>query len=140
MAETPEGQSHTEVDVESLEWHNQFEDSKELSTGSDDAKGAQVQEKPVTEVAEGGAKAWLTVLGASAALFTSFGWTNCIGLFQDEYQSNQLKQYSSSTVSWITSVQCMIINSMEFVFLFFSFRIIDILILKQFSSCCLWRR
>lgn len=51
-------------------------------------------------------KAWLTVAGASAALFVSFGWCNCIGLFQAYYQENQLQSYSSSAVSWITSMEC----------------------------------
>ncbi|EAW15403.1 putative monocarboxylate transporter [Aspergillus fischeri NRRL 181] len=56
--------------------------------------------------------AWLTVAGASVALFVSFGWVNCIGLFQAEYEANQLKDYSSSDVSWITS--------MEFFFMLFT--------------------
>lgn len=57
-------------------------------------------------VPDGGLQAWLTVAGASVALFVSFGWVNCIALFQSEYQTNQLKGYSSSDVSWITSIEC----------------------------------
>ncbi|KAK4867130.1 hypothetical protein LT330_007871 [Penicillium expansum] len=52
---------------------------------------------------EGGTKAYLSLLGGSLGLFISFGWVNCIALFQAEYQTNQLKAYSSSEVSWITS-------------------------------------
>ncbi|GIJ92456.1 hypothetical protein Asppvi_011438 [Aspergillus pseudoviridinutans] len=63
-------------------------------------------------VPDGGLQAWLTVAGASVALFVSFGWVNCIGLFQAEYETNQLKDYSSSDVSWITS--------MEFFFMLFT--------------------
>jgi hypothetical protein len=55
---------------------------------------------------EGGTKAWLTVAGASAALFVSFGWVNCIGLFQAQYEAHQLKNYTNSQVSWITSMEC----------------------------------
>lgn len=55
---------------------------------------------------EGGTKAWLTVAGSSAALFTSFGFVNCIGLFQALYETDQLKNYSTSEVSWITSTEC----------------------------------
>ncbi|KAJ5505618.1 Major facilitator superfamily domain general substrate transporter [Penicillium expansum] len=77
-------------------------------------------EEPVAEapkaappsVPEGGLQAWMTVAGASVALFVSFGWVNCIGLFQAEYETNQLKDYSSSDVSWITS--------MEFFFMLFT--------------------
>jgi hypothetical protein len=54
---------------------------------------------------DGGAKAWLTVAGASACLFVSFGWINCIGVFQDYYQTHQLRQYSPSEIAWIPSLQ-----------------------------------
>lgn len=69
-----------------------------------------VAETPKTappEFPDGGLQAWLTVTGASVALFASFGWVNCIALFQSEYETNQLKHYSSSEVSWITSMECM---------------------------------
>lgn len=55
---------------------------------------------------EGGTKAWLSLLGAACAMFVSFGWVNCIALFQAEYETNQLKSYSQSAVSWITSMEC----------------------------------
>ncbi|KAF7160151.1 hypothetical protein CNMCM5623_005666 [Aspergillus felis] len=67
---------------------------------------------PPASVPDGGLQAWLTVAGASIALFVSFGWVNCIGLFQAEYETKQLKDYSSSDVSWITS--------MEFFFMLFT--------------------
>lgn len=54
---------------------------------------------------DGGAKAWLTVAGASACLFVSFGWVNCVGVFQDYYQTHQLKEYSPSTIAWIPALQ-----------------------------------
>ena len=54
---------------------------------------------------EGGAQAWLTVAGASACLFVSFGWVNCVGVFQEYYSTNQLKQYSASDVAWIPALQ-----------------------------------
>jgi hypothetical protein len=28
-------------------------------------------------------------------MFVAFGWVNCIALFQAEYETNQLKDYSS---------------------------------------------
>jgi hypothetical protein len=54
---------------------------------------------------DGGAKGWLTVAGASACLFVSFGWINCVGIFQDYYQTHQLKQYSPSNIAWIPALQ-----------------------------------
>ncbi|TDZ40373.1 MFS transporter asaE [Colletotrichum spinosum] len=54
---------------------------------------------------DGGAKAWLTVSGASACLFVSFGWVNCVGIFQDYYQENQLSDYTPSEIAWIPALQ-----------------------------------
>lgn len=54
---------------------------------------------------DGGRDAWLCVLGGFCALFCSFGWINCIGVFQEYYQTHQLSQYSASTISWIPSCE-----------------------------------
>lgn len=54
---------------------------------------------------DGGARAWLAVLGAWCCLFCTFGWISCIGTFQAQYQQNELKEYSSSAVAWITSME-----------------------------------
>lgn len=54
---------------------------------------------------DGGLEAWLVVLGGWACLFVSFGWINAIGVFQEYYQEHLLTQYSSSTVSWIPSME-----------------------------------
>jgi len=54
---------------------------------------------------DGGFEAWLVVLGAWCCLFCSFGWINCIGVFQQYYQTHQLAEYSSSTVAWIPSME-----------------------------------
>lgn len=54
---------------------------------------------------DGGWEAWLVVSGAFCVMFCSFGWVNCIGVFQAYYQTNQLKHLSPSTVSWITSLE-----------------------------------
>ncbi|KAL4767261.1 major facilitator superfamily domain-containing protein [Aspergillus nidulans var. acristatus] len=78
---------------------------------SDSLESNRIEKDRETEPPEGGSKAWLCLIGASFAMFVSFGWVNCIALFQAEYETNQLKQYSQSTVSWITS--------MEFFFMLF---------------------
>ncbi|CAI7655009.1 unnamed protein product [Penicillium glandicola] len=54
---------------------------------------------------EGGKHGWLTVAGASACLFVSFGWVNCVGIFQEYYQTHQLKEYTASEIAWIPSLQ-----------------------------------
>lgn len=54
---------------------------------------------------DGGLEAWLVVLGGWCGLFCSFGWVNCLGIFQTYYLQNQLSNYSPSAVSWIPSVE-----------------------------------
>lgn len=76
-------------------------------------------EKPVnpwmdpSSFPDGGSQAWLTVAGAAACLFVSFGWVNCVGIFQDYYQTHQLKEYSPSNVAWIPSLQGMRLTSLD---------------------------
>ncbi|KAH8694998.1 major facilitator superfamily transporter [Talaromyces proteolyticus] len=53
---------------------------------------------------EGGTDAWLTVAGASASLFVSFGWINSIGLFQEFFQDDLLPEYTPSEIAWIPSL------------------------------------
>jgi MFS family permease len=54
---------------------------------------------------DGGKSAYLCLLGAFCCLFCSFGWLNCLGVFQNYYQLNQLRSYSASTIAWIPSIQ-----------------------------------
>ncbi|KAK2806229.1 hypothetical protein FQN50_005954 [Emmonsiellopsis sp. PD_5] len=58
---------------------------------------------------DGGFKAWMSVVGAFCCVFCSFGWINCIGVFQEYYQTHQLRDYSPSAVSWISSLQIFMI-------------------------------
>jgi hypothetical protein len=67
---------------------------------------------------DGGLQAWLAVLGGFCMVFASFGWINCIGVFQDYYQTHQLSNYSSSTVAWIPAT--------ESFFMFFCVRTISL--------------
>ena len=58
---------------------------------------------------DGGLDAWLVVTGGWCGFFCTFGWTNCIGVFQVYYQQNQLAAYSSSTVAWIPSTEVFVL-------------------------------
>ncbi|KAL5313120.1 hypothetical protein ACEPPN_019547 [Leptodophora sp. 'Broadleaf-Isolate-01'] len=73
----------------------------------DSAKALQTEERvqQVDAYPEGGPTAWLAVAGATACLFVSFGWVNVIGVFQEYYQSHQLRDYSPSDIAWIPSLQ-----------------------------------
>lgn len=54
---------------------------------------------------DGGAAAWLVVLGAWCCSFSSSGWINSVGSFQQYYEVGPLKNYPESTISWIPSLQ-----------------------------------
>ncbi|KAI8712741.1 MFS domain-containing protein [Fusarium sp. LHS14.1] len=54
---------------------------------------------------DGGTAAWLVVLGAWCCSFSSPGWINSVGSFQQYYEVGPLKNYSSSTIAWIPSLQ-----------------------------------
>ncbi|KIA75855.1 hypothetical protein HK57_00382 [Aspergillus ustus] len=54
---------------------------------------------------DGGLAAWLVILGCWCASFCSFGWLNSVGIFQEYYQNDLLREYSTSTVSWIPSLE-----------------------------------
>jgi MFS family permease len=58
---------------------------------------------------DGGVHAWLVCFGTFCAFTSSFGWLNSVGVFQAYYQHHYLQSYSSSTISWISSVQVFII-------------------------------
>lgn len=50
-------------------------------------------------------RGWLAVVGGFLCLFVSFGWITCIGVFQAYYSTHQLRDYSASTVGWISSAE-----------------------------------
>ncbi|KAL9086237.1 MAG: hypothetical protein Q9159_004302 [Coniocarpon cinnabarinum] len=52
-----------------------------------------------------GKDAWLCVLGGFFCLFVSFGWVNCVGLFQAFYEQTYLRNYQSGQIAWITSLE-----------------------------------
>ncbi|KAI9446199.1 MFS general substrate transporter [Lactarius indigo] len=54
---------------------------------------------------DGGLQAWLVVLGASCATFSTVGYANSWGVFQDYYQNVLLKGTSPSSIAWIGSIQ-----------------------------------
>lgn len=70
-------------------------------------KGVTPVEKPAhaDDPPDGGRDAWMVTFGSWWALFIAFGWTNSLGVFQAYYEETLLKNYSSSTVSWIASTQ-----------------------------------
>ncbi|KAG4437314.1 hypothetical protein IFR05_007210 [Cadophora sp. M221] len=73
------------------------------------------------EFPDGGFQAWFCIAGGFCTVFSSFGWVNCIGVFQDYYQANQLSSYSPKTVAWIPATE----SFMLFFFGLFSGKLTD---------------
>ncbi|KAL5090228.1 hypothetical protein Trisim1_004748 [Trichoderma cf. simile WF8] len=105
----PGASSASSTDVEK-QFQEQYLQQRDAAA---DVEKAPSQQQPQGASAEpdfgpppdGGLEAWMVVLGGFCTVFASFGWINCIGIFQDYYQSHQLKAYSPSTVAWIPSVE-----------------------------------
>ncbi|KAK7693165.1 hypothetical protein QCA50_002731 [Cerrena zonata] len=64
---------------------------------------------------EGGAQAWLTVAGAALVQFCTFGYTNSFAVYQDFYERHYLTKFTSSQISWIGSVQLLLVLSTGFI-------------------------
>ncbi|KAJ6546075.1 major facilitator superfamily domain-containing protein [Mycena vulgaris] len=60
---------------------------------------------------EGGFRAWATVFGAFLIQFCGFGYTTSFGVYQDFYVRDYLSQSSSSAISWIGSVNALLVIS-----------------------------
>ncbi|KAI0060889.1 MFS general substrate transporter [Artomyces pyxidatus] len=61
---------------------------------------------------EGGARAWLTVIGGSLVVFCTFGTVQSFGVYQDYYTRVSLHEHSASQVSWIGSFQLFLLFSL----------------------------
>ncbi|KAF2867896.1 major facilitator superfamily domain-containing protein [Massariosphaeria phaeospora] len=70
-----------------------------------DTELGPVDPRHASQFPDGGKDAWLCLLGAACCLFCSFGWINCLGVFQNYYQTNLLSNYSPSTIAWIPSCE-----------------------------------
>jgi MFS family permease len=89
--------------MESEEEKVQIPDSLDTSV-----KGEPAVELPTQQQAafpDGGARAWLVAAGAAGVLFSTFGYANAFGVYQEYYQTNQLRNESPSAISWIGSLQ-----------------------------------
>ncbi|KAF2476190.1 MFS general substrate transporter [Lindgomyces ingoldianus] len=83
----------------------QVEEEQDVQTKETNATDETLNPWHPSQFPDGGKDAWLCLLGTFCCLFCSFGWINCIGVFQNYYQRNQLSQYSPSTISWISSCE-----------------------------------
>ncbi|KAL2864813.1 MCT family MFS transporter [Aspergillus lucknowensis] len=83
-----------------------------VSPTHDAEKAARAEPGPPRTAPDGGAVAWLVVLGCWCTSFCSFGWLNSVGVFQEYYQNELLTSYSTSAVSWIPSLEIFFMMAM----------------------------
>ncbi|KAI6891234.1 hypothetical protein KC318_g13913, partial [Hortaea werneckii] len=57
----------------------------------------------------GGLTAWLQVVGSWMLFFNTWGILNTFGVFQTYYESGELFSTSSSNISWIGSIQALMV-------------------------------
>ncbi|KAK4867870.1 hypothetical protein LT330_007529 [Penicillium expansum] len=92
-----------------LEKHNPQEntspDINSKETTVDDISAPKPTGPNPADFPDGGLRAWTVVAGSWCCMFASMGWINCIGVFQDYYQRDQLASYSASSVAWISSTE-----------------------------------
>ncbi|KAJ5689580.1 hypothetical protein N7462_003972 [Penicillium macrosclerotiorum] len=55
------------------------------------------------EYPEGGLAAWIVVAGSFMLLTCTFGMMSTVGVLQSYWEIHQLREYSSSTIGWISS-------------------------------------
>ncbi|BEJ15706.1 hypothetical protein CspHIS471_0503110 [Cutaneotrichosporon sp. HIS471] len=63
----------------------------------------------IVHIPDGGLRAWLVVLGACHILFSTFGFVNAWGVFQDYYKEHLFPGRTTSDIGWIGSLQYMLI-------------------------------
>jgi hypothetical protein len=67
-----------------------------------------IESARVSTSQDGGAKAWMTVLGAFTALFCTYGQMSAFGTFQAWYEGHQFQHLPPSAIAWIGSLQLFI--------------------------------
>ncbi len=76
------------------------------STSDSESATATLPTSPDTFSAapEGGARAWLVVVGAACIFFSCLGFMNSFGVFQAYYMTHQLSDHTPDEVAWIGSL------------------------------------
>ncbi|KAI0179042.1 MFS general substrate transporter [Hypoxylon sp. FL1284] len=78
------------------------EDTKQVA--EDTASAPVVSPKPF-EIPDGGLQAWIQVFGAFVIMMATWGLVNTFGVYQTYYETDLLKDNTSSDISWVGSLQ-----------------------------------
>jgi hypothetical protein len=80
----------------------------DFSIASDHNDTEQADEKAADDLEqypEGGMRAWLVAAGAAGVVFSTMGYSNSFGVFQEYYAEHQLLGDTPDKIAWIGSVQ-----------------------------------
>lgn len=64
----------------------------------------QDHEKTVSDAPEGGTRAWLVAAGSASIFFSTLGFANSFGTFEEYYIDHELQGESASKIAWIGSL------------------------------------
>ncbi|KAF3002415.1 hypothetical protein E8E13_003272 [Curvularia kusanoi] len=74
------------------------------SSNEDDEENRSETSADEVTYPEGGAEAWLCILGSFLGLVAALGMMNSVGVYHSYLAEHQLRGYSESTISWIFSM------------------------------------
>ena len=95
------GHPRPDVPTEKADNRSSFSEKQSVNLESGEAKGSAGE----ATYPEGGFAGWCAVIGVVLSQLASFGYTNSYGVYNDYYVRYYLPSYSSSSISWIGSVQ-----------------------------------
>ncbi|KAF8067971.1 major facilitator superfamily domain-containing protein [Lyophyllum atratum] len=92
--------------------HSDIKDAPDVEKEESDVE-LDLETSPSEEVSfpEGGWRTWAVVFGVWLNQFVTLGYTNAHGVYNDFYVREYLTHYSSSQISWIGSVQLLLLVS-----------------------------
>lgn len=109
---TPEYEIELQLQDDGEKDTGQFDTERKASVHSAYSPASEVGDLPLRPAApspgpipNGGVEAWLQVLGSWATLVATWGLVNSYGVFQTYYETDLLSAESSSSISWIGSLQ-----------------------------------
>ncbi|WYZ41985.1 hypothetical protein EsH8_V_000880 [Colletotrichum jinshuiense] len=85
--------------------HLQSAGAAQATNGSENAVDAKLNTTAASPVPDGGLQAWLQVLGSWVIMLETWGLVSTFGVYQTYYETTMLPNESSSSISWVGSVQ-----------------------------------
>lgn len=79
-------------------------DSSSTDVEVNQAQLPQISEKQIQSPPDGGLASWLAVLGGACIYFSTLGYANSFGVFQQYYETHQLAGDTPDNIAWIGSL------------------------------------